>query len=388
MSARWSHQKFGTREDPIHQSDLSDLAGSYGCAKRFAFRKRAEAEGITPELERVSGKMAKGTAVHETLRAYLTGPYAVRILGGELPSGGAVRTVFGRELEKAATDTKTGRVLPIEWYGDDPETEAAECVTMICGVLADMPARASSIVAAEAPFLAQLGDYWLEGTLDLVYRPRENPDAVAFLDWKTGEQRLAQIILDHGYQTGIYAHALEAGVLFPGAPGELAPKQFPSEIFVVHLRDYLPYSRRTAKTIERPEEVEFFGYPKGTKIQVESPGAAAAEDDGNGNGDAKKKRKATRRSTDPLVIRARRGPAWYRAHRTAEDSARLAVSIKDIVSTVRLGRFVEFIDDHCTRCPFKGPCLTDGRVSNEEGRELAQLLKGVDLDMHTKDFAA
>lgn len=402
--ATWRHQSYGSEEDPIRQSDLSDLAGDYGCAKRFEFRKRAEAEGIAAQFERAAGKTVKGTAVHETLKAYLSGAHGVRVLAGEVPRPEAVRAVYDRELQKAAT-TSDGRLLPIEWYGDDPEKMAAECVTMVHGVLADMPARASKIVAVEAPFLAQIGKYWLKGTIDVAYRPRAAPETLGLLDWKTGEQRLSQIILDHGYQTGIYAHALHTGVLFPNDENRaFAPAAFPSEIFIVHLRDYLPYTKRQSKTIDRPEEVEFFGYPKGTKIQVECPGAAAEEDEeapsidelieasslgSKAHGKKKPRKKAPRRCTDPLVVRGRRGPGWYAARRHEEDVARLAVSIRNIVSTVRLGRFVEFIGEPCVRCPFKATCLTEGYgPDKEEAREIEQALKGVEFDIHTKDFAA
>ena len=341
---RWDHRRYGSASDPIRQSDLADIASAYGCSKRFQMRKQAEAEGRLEVRETISGRMANGTAIHETIRAYLDDCRAwPRIQQGELPSPEAVAQVYARELVTAAEGKR------IEWYGDDLTQIGLDAVAMVRGALRATAERAADIVACEAPFLVELDEYWLQGTIDLVYRPKSAPDAIAFLDWKTGEQRIAQIILDHGYQTAIYSHAIADGVLFPGTPRASSPKMFPAEIHVVHLRDFVPYKKATTKTVERPEECAHFGVSRGTKVK--------------------------------LVAGDTRGPGFYRAHRKPEDVARLRVSIRNIVSTVRLGRFVEFLDEHCDRCPFKSACLTDGHaVAGDEKKQLEAALRGVDFD--------
>lgn len=346
-AARWDHRRYGTREDPIRQSDLADIASAYGCPKRFSYRKRADAAGpdASRAREAISGRAANGTAIHATIASYLDDcRSSTRIFGGELPSRDAVGAMYRRALLAAAE----GRT--ITWYDSDPSALAEDAVAMVLGALREVPRRAASIVAVEAPFIAKLDEYWLQGTIDIVYRPRGGaPDAIAFADWKTGQQRMAQILLDHGYQAGIYAHALHSGVLWPDTSRSLEPRTFPSAIHVVHLGDHVPYKKASTKTVSRPEEAEFFGVSIGEKVKT--------------------------------VVGQERGPAWYASRRTLDDIARLRVSIKNIVSTVRLGRFIEAIDEHCDRCPFRGPCLTDGyAVSGEEARQLEQSLRGVELD--------
>lgn len=342
--ARWDHRSYGTRADPVRQSDLFDLAGSYGCAQRFAFRKRAAVDPSARVTERVSWKPALGNARHETIRRYLTDP-AQRVLRGTMPSLDALEECVRAELQRAADG------LPVEWYDDDPAKELRDAAVMIGGLLADLPSRVAEIVFCEAPFLAEIdsgtkgASYWLVGTVDFVYR--DHAGALVLADFKSGAQRLHQIILDHGYQFGIYAHALERGVFLPGTEHERQVAAFPDALFVVHLRDYLPYQKKTSKTVERPEEVEFFGTARGRKVTLEAG--------------------------------QRRGPAWYRARRSPEDVARLRHSIRNIVSTVRLGRFVEAIDEHCVRCDFRDRCLSAGHVDDTLARDLEKSLRGLDL---------
>ena len=41
----WDPKRYGTKDDPVRQSDLNEVAGQYGCSKRFKLRKQAEALG-------------------------------------------------------------------------------------------------------------------------------------------------------------------------------------------------------------------------------------------------------------------------------------------------------------------------------------------------------
>jgi len=379
----WDHRKYGTREDPIRQSDLNQLASSYGCPKSFRFRKEEEAQGVEVERDVARGSTCIGNATHEAFRLYLGDDQAsARILAGEIPSEAALRHVIDEQLERAAAG------LPVDWGTDDPEKKRAEAVTMVRGALSEISRRACEIVLVEEPFLAPIdvGDkrYWLKGTIDLAYRPRHDPQELVLLDWKSGQQRLSQIVLDHGYQFGIYAHALEHGEL--GESGYTLG-QFPSEIWLGHLRDFIPYEKVTDKTVSRPEEAEFFGVEMGTKISVPPPGGhppPKRKKDGTPYKERKRKHPVTK-----IQDASRRGPGFYRANRSPIDVARLKHSVRKIVSMVRMGAMVEFIGEHCDRCPFKTTCLTDGfELQGQDAKHLSDALKGVDFDGIDDDAAA
>jgi len=50
---------------------------------------------------------------------------------------------------------------------------------------------------------------------------------------------------------------------------------------------------------------------------------------------------------------------------------------------------VEFIGEHCDRCPFKTTCLTDGfELQGQDAKHLSDALKGVDFDGIDDDAAA
>jgi len=334
----WNHKLFGTEAQPIRQSALNDLASQNGCARRFQLDRIAEADGrVRPDS--THWRTCLGTAVHAVIERGLTrtwpvlvqafGPGSTRPMDareGWAPQSLRLRVdeVLREELSAAA------KGQPVSWYDEDPEAEIAAGVAMVLGALRTAVERADSIVACEAPFRAELDGYHLEGTIDLVYRPREAPDTISLADWKTGERKLPQVVLDHGYQLAIYAHALEHGVLWPGTDRETRLSQWPSQLHIVHLRDFVPY--------------------------------------------VKKPRTAGKRVGDL------RGPGWSPSQRTQADVARLRVSLRTIVGTVRMGRFIEQLGEQCVRCSHRAACLNDGHgPSREEQRELAAALSGIDV---------
>jgi hypothetical protein len=335
-------RKFGSAEMPIRQSSLNSIASQNGCAKRFFYEMEATLSGTLPP-ERPHWKRVLGTAVHAVIERALTktwpqleqiyGPGAPRPL--DATSNWAPRAlrlrvdeVLREELRKAANGA------PVEWMDADPDTEMLAAIDMVVGGLRTVVERAARIVACEAPFTAELEGYCLVGTIDLLFEPRDAVGTVALADWKTGERKLPQAVIDHGYQIPIYSHAVAEGTLWPGdAERETHLGMFPSSSCVVHLRDFVPYVRG----------------PKKGQL---------------------------------------RGPGWYAARRVADDVARLRVSLRDVVGTVRMGRRLEQIGEQCARCPFRGPCLGDGSgPTRQEQLELERALAGVDLSGVLPDVA-
>lgn len=338
-------RKFGTAEMPVRQSHLNDIASQNGCGKRFFYEHDALVE--KPKRETAGWKPALGTAVHAVIERALTRtwPKMVELFGPDAPprplgqpTGWApkalrdrVDEVLREELSKAAAEMTGVPGARVEWYDEDPETEITAGVAMAIGGIRTAVERAEEVLACEAPFKAELDGYHLIGTLDFLYRPRgAEPGTIALADWKTGERKLHQVLLDHGYQGAIYAHALEHGVVWPGTERERRFGTWPAELHIVHLRDFVPYLKK----------------PK-------TPG--------KGVGDL-------------------RGPGWAKSQRTSADVARLRVSLATVVGTVRMGRRLERLGEQCARCPYRGPCLgSEGYgPSKDEQREIRDAMRGLE----------
>jgi hypothetical protein len=321
---------YGTLTDPIRPTDLNELASAYSCPKRFAFKKEEQARGAPLERRRVRSATCVRAGVHEAIRTYLTpGTEAcARVLAGERPRFEAMLSFVEQKIEQAAGG------VPIDWKAARGAA-LNEATHMTLGALRTVAERAAEIVLVEAPFLVEIDtgqakSYWLQGTADLVYRPKGAPSEVALAVWKTSPQRPSEILLDHGYLLGIHAQALGAGVFFPGTSGELALRRHPRELHVVHLRDFIPYAKKGSKVPTHRDELAYFGVASGTKVAYE-PGQE-------------------------------RGPGWHRTRRSELDVQRLKSSLRTIVSTVRLGRFVEHLCADCAQCTFKHACLVEGRA--------------------------
>lgn len=407
---RWDWRKWGTLQDPIHKSHMSSLIGEFACTKAFSLDRLAE---LTHQpRETCSGKTEAGTAVHETIARALRAP-ALRdsiIAGSPSTTPERIRTVLSTEFERATAGRE------VRWYGKSEQEKALrEGVEMVTGLFADLHRHVASVELVEAGFIAQLGELWIEGHTDLVYRPRLSElqqlstDALAFTDWKTGAQKPHQLTLDHGFESGFYAHACATGTFIPvtvldawreavaqdrlsdvpldpwdalaiGAAhdersamhvalravakkridtGELVEgavrfERFPDVIRLTHLRDYIPYAKKGTKSVERPEDLEFWSRTLGHTVQP--------------------KDKVT------YVAGQHRGGAWLEVKRRADDVTRLERMLRQVIGWVRFGRFVEAVGEKCTRCPYRGPCLTGGyELAGDDAKALRDALKGVDL---------
>lgn len=410
----WNHRAYATAEDPARQSDLNDIASPHGCSRRFQFRKNEQVDGTVVQRDSARWKMVHGSAIHRMIERALA-PHAWQVLKDNGRRAvrhpklfERLRAIYGEEVVAAAEG------LPIDWADQDPADAAEQAATMVRELLFDLLERIERPLAVEAPFICEIDGYFTSGTIDLVYEPRGKPGEVGYTDWKSGLMRMHPMVLAHGYQVGIYATAVEHGVFFPDAPEgderrEMRFGKFPSEIFIVHLRELLPYAKRTTFTLERDEEVEWVrramrfessvARPSngvtlthlvdrvgpGTLVEVEPSSTPPPKLKKDGT---PYKRRARKR--EPLVILQsdRRGPAWYAAPRTADDVARLKVSLASIVGTVRLGRFYESIGEQCGRCPFRGPCLTDGHeVDRAEMTAVNRALAGVEGLDEVLDYA-
>jgi hypothetical protein len=384
----WNYKKYGSAEDPVHKSHLSDIVGDYGCPQQFRY-KMDERSGLSiverDEIARVSGKAACGTAVHETLaRALSSADVVKKILAGQgvfEPSG--VMNVFKSEFEREVG----GREV---WWADkdDEDKLMNERVEMVCGLLQNLHHHVSEILLVEAGFVAKLGPYWFCGHTDLVYRPKSRPDQIALADWKTGAQKPATVELDHSWESGVYSHAVHSGYFIHRAESEasfdtdtqqwhaecrghhashgsryiaereateaalieiaknvdanppedhvrrahelglVAFDQFPSEIYHVHLQDYVRYQKSGAKLAKRPEDLRFYGLRMPEQVKY--------------------------------IKGDMRGPSWLPCKRTEYDVPRLEARLKKVITMLRMGIFIDNIGEKCERCPYAQDCLNTG----------------------------
>lgn len=410
----WNHRAYGTANDPVHKSHLNAITGEdYGCPKKFWYDMQARAAAVSGgELEEqatISGKAAAGTAAHETIARALSQPdMRAHLLGGGRCSRERLLGVFSEEYEREVGGRK------VNWYGKDEGNEREvllERLIMIEGLLNDLHKYVAEVLLIEPGFVAKLEDFWLCGHVDLVYRPKHDAggtaheSTVAICDWKTGAQKPAQIELDHGWEAGVYSTAVKQGYFFPreqirvstcqstaNAPGgtvasigqhtvahpsryiaernvleaaliefantcdalfsdgaprvqvDVAPYdvrvfgEFPSEVYHVHMADYVPYKKAGSKAIKRAEDMAWLGYerpePKHKYVK----------------GDL-------------------RGPAWLPVKLAEYDMPRLAARLRNVVGSVRMGRFIDNVGEKCTRCSYGSDCLTAGYAPRGDARK-------------------
>lgn len=396
----WNHRAYGTANDPVHKSHLNAITGEdFGCPKKFWYDMQARAAAVSGgELEEqasISGKAAAGTAAHETIaRALSNLDMRKHLLSGGRCSRERLDAVFAEEYEREVGGRK------VNWYGKDDGNELevlAERMVMIAGLLNDLHKYVAEVLLIEPGFVAKLEDFWLCGHVDLVYRPKRAPSTVAICDWKTGAQKPAQIELDHGWEAGVYSTAVKRGYFFPreqirvstfpggtlasigtftvGHPSryiaernvleaaliefantcdsvlsegaqrvDVAPYdvrvfgEFPSEVYHVHMADYVPYKKAGSKAIKRVEDMAWLG--------LERP-------------EPKHK----------YVKGDLRGPAWLPVKLAEYDMPRLAARLRNVVGSVRMGRFIDNVGEKCTRCSYGSDCLTAGYAPRGDARK-------------------
>lgn len=344
---RWNPRKYGSREDPIHQSDMANLFGGFGCMSKFGRYKDYEAKhGKRYESINAQGARELGTAVHEVIARVLRKDESRRaVLDGRLPTERRVMMALEEEFAKACD----GR--PVKWGKSSELAELTAGVSMVRNGLRTLGERASKIALVEAGFVAPIESstgktYWIEGTIDLAFFNHDGQIELA--DWKTGAQRPTPVGLNRGFQLGLYAYALAHGTFTPGHLTATRP-EYPVAMHIIHLRDFVPYKKKSYKKVKAGAEAAFYGVEAGTRITLEAGQL--------------------------------RGPGWYRSERRLDDHQDMVTSLASIVSVVRMGRSWKAIGDACGFCPFRDDCASEGyRLDDSEARHLQQSLKGINLE--------
>lgn len=355
MNAGWNPQKYGSKDDPIRPADLTQLASSYGCGKRFELRKLEEGSGVTVTRTRVYGDKLIGTATLEVLRRILTSaPEAVLV--GRRPTEQRVRKALHEELARASGG------LPIDWKKTRPDVEIRAAVAMVRGAVAEIPRYFRTIDIVEESFLVSLdtstavSPMWAAGTINLAGELHADgrlvngtrlDGGIGAVLWSTRSSRPNRVVLDHGFDGSIYARALTDGVLSPGTDRERLAPGYPAQFFFVHLRDFVPYSKATTRRIG-DDDAAWLNREPGESVR--------------------------------FVAGDQRGPAWYPSRRTARDDERFFVSVQTIARAVRAEVFVENIDDHCASCPYRDRCLNESLGDAASLSDFQEALDSLGID--------
>lgn len=390
MATPW-HRDFGTLSRPIHKSDMTRIVGDYGCPKQFQYEMTARDAGVEDERDTVSGKAAAGTATHEVIARVLSAPATcAAVLGGAAVPREQLTAALAREYAR-----ECGHRTALWYRGETADNVLAERVEMIDGLLRDLHRYVADVVLVEPGFIAPLGPYWLSGHVDLLYRPRSNPRALALADWKTGASKPLQLELDHGWEAGVYSAAVSRGAwlpretltCIPAADGRVTATcgrhevthwsryiaerraieaalidighdmsndaavhfgEWPAEVHHVHLADYVPYRKAGTKSVKRPEDLAFYG--------LQLPADKFKYTSGQ-----------------------RRGPAWLPVQLTEHDVPRITARLRNIVGMIRMGWFVDQVGERCTRCQYARQCLTSGYApTGAERQSLERALGSTD----------
>lgn len=326
----WPHRHYGTLSDPIHKSHMSYWTGDYACPRQFHY-VRSDPDSA---LRESSMSASLGTAGHDAIAQCLTGA-----------------------LDAIDVPAALASMLPDADRGDVADTAA-----MVAGLIADLPRFVRHVVGVEQGFIGRLGEYWIAGHVDLIYEPIARPGTLAMCDWKFGKEKPHVIELNHGWEAGLYGAAMRHGVFAnplgrdryelerdlialarTAAGASLTPTygQFPTEIYQVHVADYLPYKRAGDKQVTRIEDLRRFGYVEPCK-HVYAAGQV-------------------------------RGGAWMPVDMSEGYLSRLESRLRTVVGTARMGRFIDNPGQKCTRCHYATACLHAGYAAADNDQDRAAL---------------
>lgn len=395
----WDHTKWGSATDPIHKSDLTKVVGPFACLQAMGRGKQDHAENGEQVHAEANGKMAAGNAVHSVLHRICKSAVAFEYVMSEIDSLSeySLTVAYDEEFAKEVG----GR--PVSWFKTNADKHRDDMLQMIFGVVREMRKHVDAVIMAEAGFVYRLNGIWLTGAIDLLYKPK-GVDGIGMTDWKTGAQKPHQIVLDHGWEAGVYGNAVKSAWFIPfdsvtpepgqshrmameaaciriavaieaveaarahadelknsTAEGEHTAAmstldaliceygavrfdEYPVELRLVHLRDYVPYKRKSAPSLSRPEELAWAGMSEPGKF--------------------------------PRVAGDQRGPGWYHIHRDDSHTPRLSYLLHSVVQWVRLGMFPAAPGEICSRCRFRAPCLVDGyQPEGEDRKQLEEMIK-------------
>jgi len=320
---------WGTKANPIRQSDLVGLFGSaFRCAKRFAMSRY-----YPKKAKKIPYKMAMGEIVHNILRKRL--------------QFDKTQSVFNEvkayeEREGIAVDFKDTKLDKIEKY---------QIMLKEFFKSKEFKSIQRRIIDVERAFMLQIGKFWVAGAIDIIIEGKDQNELV-LIDWKTGHPPMTQFQMDNSYQSRIYCAAVHKGIFF------LNPDKVRTG------EDY-------AKSFEATHQKNQYGrWPRLIYAYLQEYIPAARQS----------KRKANHLSTEgmsdkngSLVIEKgeQRGPIFYETN-VNKKLKRLEYSLGCAVALARSGLFPETFGYQCRECIYLDRCesLGDEIKTKQEVMEL------------------
>lgn len=324
---------WGTKENPVRASDLNSLFGSlFRCPKRWALSK------LKPrQSSRVNHKLAMGEIAHDLIARGFNFQDLSRL---------PMLTDALEEYEKengCKIDFESNREKIIQRYDsmlayffDSPNIRSIK----------------TRMIDAERSFMLKIGKFWVAGTIDAIFKGKEEGKTIA-VDWKTGNP-VSQWEMDNGYQSNIYALAVEKAEFF------LKPEKMESghdyykswkntkqrnqyniypSFYFVHLPELIPASRKS-KRKSRHYSTQAMSDPD-DMIRVEKGG--------------------------------KRGPVFYEARPSHKNITRLSYTLACAVAFAKIGTFPEVLSSRCETCTYQDDCREMGIENLDTDKAVAAL---------------
>lgn len=213
------------------------------CGKRFDLETISR---VVPQW-RVPQAL-NGTAIHRTIAWFHLGNWDA--------TEDEVRHKYAESFAKAIEDPYyvEERGVPVKWPdGSDPQFAAAEfaadALEMIEGYRKDPRNRAAKVVAVEVEWSMGWDGFNWAGTIDQI---RVEKDRLVVVDLKSGQNRPPAAFLALWPQGLTYARAVhgdgaEHAHVSPRKTFAALPDLPVEKMVWVHLRDYVPYKRKTTR---------------------------------------------------------------------------------------------------------------------------------------------
>ena len=136
------------------------------------------------------------------------------------------------------------QLIPVDWNNREVEVTRyrEDTVEIICNYRLKPYNRDAEVILSEAPFTVKVGRVEFIGTVDQI---RKNPDGtLELIDFKTSSRTPNDAALASSYQLTLYSLAMLYGT-FHTANGTLQFLQLPDYATWYHLRNHIPYKRKT-----------------------------------------------------------------------------------------------------------------------------------------------
>jgi hypothetical protein len=325
-------QSWGSKENPVRQSDLNQIFGRFSCAKKFALNKI-----YPPKISRVTQEIVIGDVIHKIIEDRL-----IEVNNPDVKDFRAVdKALFDKYVDFYHRANKDIQFQ----LQEDEENKVEDILISLNNLFSSKQFLYISkrVVESERAFYLKIGNYFCAGTIDAIIKDSEG--SYTIIDWKTGK-KMSQFEMDHNYQSLIYTLAMHQGEFFHKPEKEYTGDEYYKSYnkwegsrskydkieklrFVyVYLKDLLPAKRASVREPKYHSDEKLID-PTDKQVHIKT-------------GDC-------------------RGPVFYDAHvDLTKDKSRIEYSIKCALMMAASGIFPECFSADCEKCPQLDHCRSLG----------------------------